>query len=534
MTEKSANLSSISKKIKRSHLDAIVIAVLCLLLWLYAAESDLFEILTEFMETHEDWELDEIAVALTIAGLGGFVFGIRRYWERERELVLRKKAEQRAVWLAQHDPLTQLPNRRYLREFSEKIRNADPAIEDVAVMAVDLDGFKKVNDLLGHDAGDELLKVIARRLSASFQDSTVIRLGGDEFLVVTTPSDVSVSKGHHAVHDLIKLLNKPVDLFGVNMEVGASVGISVSSGKAETLDHLIRTADAALYNAKRSGRNSAAVFEPFMLDNLSERAAKQASVRHALENNKLAGYFQPIVDLATGTFVSAEILTRWPENKDTSITAEEMIRFAEELGLILPLSEHLLRQAIRAVEDWPSELSLSFNLGPSMLADKGLARRLETILLETDFAPQRLTVEISEHALQLQQDTAGKLLAELSALGVRIALDSFGKGHCNLARLTKLPFDQIKLDRSLLLEAETGSLGLSVFETYFNFAHALELPIVAVGVETEDQQQQLKEMGCEFAQGFLYAPAISQDKFATFLLDAQDGSLPPVSAINNA
>ena len=256
-----------------------------------AVEVDLFEIVVEFMEDHEDWELDEIFLAVSIAGLGGFIFGARRLQELDRELILRKKAEQRSTWLAHHDPLTHLPNRRYLTEYSRTLQVSDHPAGTTSVLTVDLDGFKKVNDLLGHDAGDKLLEATADRLRQSYPNSTVFRLGGDEFLIVALKSETPNTDQRDAAEALVRLLNKPVDLFGVSAEVGASIGIATNSNETVKLEDLLFSADAALYYAKRAGRNNVAFFEPFMREDVSKRAARQASVRTALEENKLVPLF---------------------------------------------------------------------------------------------------------------------------------------------------------------------------------------------------------------------------------------------------
>ncbi|MEP3429133.1 MAG: EAL domain-containing protein [Roseibium sp.] len=513
MSEFATYLVNYFGRLKRTHVDALVISFLSLSLWLVAVIIDLYESIGEFLSTHEDWELDELVIAFTVAGLGGFVFGVRRYMERERELVLRKKAEARSTWLAQHDPLTHLPNRRYLKTLSKNIRNGSRVSQNLAVLAVDLDGFKKVNDLLGHDAGDALLKIIANRLKDAFPDSTVLRLGGDEFLVVTTSSEVSVAEGWQTVNNLIKALNEPADLFGVNTEVGASIGIALMSDCDDKIEDLARSADAALYHAKRTGRNNAAFYEPFMGETLKERASNQSRIRNAIKDGELVPHYQPILDLASHDIIGAEILTRWPTDEDDSISPKEIIEIAEELGLVISFSEQLLRQAIQSASDWPQEQSLFYNLAPTMLADKLLASRIATILSETGFAAHRLTVEVPEHALHNNKDTATAILTELKTLGVRIALDGFGGGQCNLVELAKMPIDLVKLDRALLTGASSGQAEKAVLETYFAFAHALGRPVVAIGVETKDQQAYLSEIKCDFAQGFLYSPAISEVDF---------------------
>ncbi len=517
MSELLSKVTRLYGRLSKAQLEAIVISATALALWLMAAEVDLFEIVVEFMEDHEDLELDEIFLAFSIAGLGGFIFGARRLQELGRELKLRKKAERRSTWLAQHDPLTRLPNRRYLSEYSKTLHVSNHPAGTISVLAVDLDGFKKVNDLLGHDAGDKLLEATADRLRQSYSNSTVFRLGGDEFLIVALKSETPNTDQRDAAEALVRLLNKPVDLFGVSAEVGASIGIATNSNETAKLEDLLFSADAALYYAKRAGRNNVACFESFMREDVSKRAARQASVRTALEENKLVPYFQPILDLETGMVVGVEVLTRWPENTGSPFSTQEIIGFAEELGLILPFSEHLLRLSIANSKEWPQELGLSFNLGPAMLSDKRLAERIESILSETGFAPSRLIIEVSEAALHLHYNTASITLPKLSALGIRIALDGYGAGHSNLRELARMPFDIIKLDRLLLADAVQEDIGTSVFESYVKVIKGLEKPIVAIGIETDAQKQLAQKLGCQFGQGHLFSPAVSEADISAVL-----------------
>ena len=497
-------------KLSQAQFEAIVIFAIAFALWLIAAQYDLFEIVSEFMESHEDWELDELIMAVSFAGFGGFVFGARRLLELARELKLRKEAEQQSTWLAQHDPLTHLPNRRYLSEYSKTLQVSKHTAGTICVLAVDLDGFKKINDLLGHDAGDKLLEVTADRLRQSYPNSTVFRLGGDEFLIVALKSETPKTDQCEAAEALVRLLNQPVDLLGVSAEVGASIGIATNSNETGKLEDLLFSADAALYYAKRAGRNNVTCFEPFMREDVSKRAARQASVKTALEENKLVPYFQPILDLETGLVVGVEVLTRWPENTGSPFSTQEIIGFAEELGLILPFSEHLLRLSISNSKQWPQEIGLSFNLGPAMLSDKRLAERIESILHETGFVPARLIIEVSEAALHLHHNTASITLPKLSELGIRIALDGYGAGHSNVRELAKMPFDIIKLDRLLLADAAQEDIGTSVFKSYVNVIKALEKPVVAIGIETDAQKQLAQELGCQFGQGHLFSPAVSE------------------------
>ncbi|MEP3048636.1 MAG: EAL domain-containing protein [Roseibium sp.] len=515
MSDSSKNIVNFTSILGRTHVDAIVISFISVILWLLAVEFDFYEDISGFLSKHEDWQLDEFIVAITLAGFGGFIFGFRRYREREHELVLRKKAEVRANWLAQHDPLTQLPNRRYLKTLSKNIHSGTSGAPDIAVLAIDLDGFKKVNDLLGHEAGDSLLKTLASRLKNAFPDSTVLRLGGDEFLVVTSASVVSVSDGWETVNELIKTLNQPVDLFGVSAEVGASIGIALKSDDTESLEDLVRAADAALYYAKGIGRNSAAFYEPSMSQALKDRATHQSNVRTAIRDKDLVPYFQPVIDLATQKLMGAEVLIRWPSRTDDTISPKEIVQIAEEVGMVIHLSEHLLREAILSAKNWPNAPSLFFNFAPTMLADKLLAQRIEKILTDASFAPERLIVEIPEAALHEHRDTAVVVLDQLKSLGVSIAVDGFGGGHCNLIELTKMPIDMFKLDRTLVVGAVASKTERAVMETYFNFAHSLGLPVVAVGVETKIQQALLREIECEFAQGFLYSQAVPDVDFVS-------------------
>ncbi len=493
--------------------DAIFIGLASVVLWLTAVEMDAYEAFHDFLEAHEDWELDEILLALILAGIGGFVFGLRRYLERTKEVLLRREAQARADWLSTHDPLTALPNRRYFSVLNLAELQADLQADQLAFLAIDLDGFKKINDLIGHGGGDQLLKTTALRLMNQYQDSIVIRLGGDEFLLIVDADQFGRASGVAAAKDLIKSLCAPMTISGVQVEVGASVGISIYPENGLEMADLLHAADVALYFAKRSGRNTAAFFELSMHQDVARRAELETKVRTALQQRTIMPHYQPIMDLATGNVVGAEVLARWSGDDGTMLPPDVFIPVAEEIGGIVNLSEQLLRKATEDALKWPADITLAFNIAPTMLSDRLLGKRIRRILAETGFPASRLEVEFTEGALLRETEAATTVIKDLVAGGTRIALDDFGTGYSNILQLSELSFSTIKIDRKFVDRAVRDDTQKAVVKTMIDLAGRLGVATIAEGIETAEQRDAVLNLGCSLGQGYYFSRAVPAWKF---------------------
>jgi diguanylate cyclase (GGDEF)-like protein len=423
---------------------------------------------------------------------------------------------------AQHDALTGLPNRIL---FVERVEQAMRAGGDQAVLFVDLDDFKRVNDSLGHAAGDELLVAVARRLRASLRDTdTAARLGGDEFAVLV--HDGGVELASKVASRIIAALREPVEVSGTRMPVQASVGIATALQQRDT-DALLRNADVAMYAAKEGGKGRFAVFEPAMHDRLRDRVGLEADLRRALERGELVLAYQPLVSLADGGVVGAEALVRWQHPTRGLLSPAAFLPVAEESGLILPLGRWVLREACRQVGQWTSghggrRLPISVNLSAHQLHHPGLVDEVVGALADTGLDPGALVLEVTESAVLRDHEVVAARLGALRARGVRIALDDFGTGYSSLSHLLYLPVDQLKIDRSFVRADD------AIVAAILQLGQRLGLEVVAEGVETQAQAERLLALGCQLVQGYHFGRPQPAADFAGLLEGAAPAS--PVGA----
>ncbi|MBO0347098.1 putative bifunctional diguanylate cyclase/phosphodiesterase [Roseibium limicola] len=503
--------------------DSVIYGVLALATWLFMIMIDGFDLFVDFAANHESWELDEAFLGLLTLGLFGFLFATQRHRQARLEIKRREIAESNISWIAKHDVLTRLPNRRFLQNFtkqkSKAILHQNP--KGFFVYSIDLDGFKKVNDLLGHAGGDELLIECGRRLKDLYDDALVIRLGGDEFLMLIEPEgNADPLKQADFIHEA---LCQPMQISNLQRHIDASIGISVFPDDTGDLEEAIRYADIAMYVAKKNG-------EPFtqfrsgMLSLLKEKADLEEAFRSALKNDEIVPHYQPLIDLGTGRIQGFEALARWTHNSLGSIPPTVFIPLAEEIGLIGELSNRLFERACLDATQWPADITLSFNLSPTELTDKALSNRLLQTLSKTGLDARRLEIEITENVLIQDLATATSILADIHAAGIRIALDDFGTGYSNLAQVSNLQFDRIKIDRSLLAGFVENERQKKVVEAIITFGKGLGVPMTAEGIETVGQATQLQNIGCACGQGFYFGRAIpAEDAFK--LLPLRDSEL---------
>ncbi|MER0236805.1 EAL domain-containing protein [Fulvimarina sp. MAC8] len=494
--------------------EILILSVFGLVIWGLAHNYDAFDFLAQFLEKHERWELDEIIFAILSAGLMGFVYAWRRLRELRKETRQRNAAELEAAWFAYHDPLTQLPNRHFI---DARLADGNWGIAEVgSVIAVDLDGFKKVNDLVGHHGGDELLVVVSQRLRSACPTEVIIRLGGDEFLLLTS----AIGEDANGLCDqIIEILAAPIVICGIQVDVGASIGFAPYC-KVRGFEEAMQQADMAMYAAKRRGRNTVCAFEPSLQDAQVERVEIERALRHAIDEHQIRLHYQPLIDLGTQQVRGFEALARWTLEDRTSIPPSKFITIAEEAGLITRLSEQLLRQACLDALTWPSDFYVAFNLSPMQLADHLLGLRIIRILSETGLPPHRLEVEITESALIQNLQTARTIIDELRTAGMTVAIDDFGTGFSSLSQLANIPFDRIKIDRSFIGSFEANAKQAKIMRSIVELGQGLNVQTTAEGIELKSQYEHLSQIGCVHGQGYLFSKPLPADRVPAFLKEA--------------
>ncbi len=481
-------------------------ASLCLfifLAYLISARIDLFETLHTLSIDHEDWQLDEIFAGAIVSTIGLFLYGLSRARATVRELSKRVAAEAHAKEMAMHDALTGLPNRRHLSVALDSLLAKAKAEEPLAVVAVDLDRFKPVNDLYGHAVGDQLLVKVADMLRREAgDDGFAARLGGDEFILLLPrrSEEHLLSK----LASLVTAFDSPFSLLSHEVSVGATLGVATAPGDGTDAETLMRRADVALYRGKEEGRGRFAFFEAGMDERVHERAALENDLRIAIRNEAVEPHFQALVQLSTGHVVGYEILARWRHPARGQIPPDQFIPIAEEAGLIGDLTLSVLRRACCEALPWAGAPRISLNISPVQLKDPALPQKLLKVLAECGFPPQRLEIEITEDALVADFDEARAILTSLKNQGVHIALDDFGTGYSSLRHLRELPFDVLKIDRSFVHSMSQSEEARILIKTIVSMAKNLGLGVTAEGIESAEDAAALQALGCELGQGFLY------------------------------
>ncbi|MEV8508290.1 EAL domain-containing protein [Actinoplanes sp. NPDC051475] len=423
----------------------------------------------------------------------------------------RARAERATRRRATHDALTDLPNRELLAETVASWGDRAAAEQlEVSLLFIDLDRFKMVNDHWGHQVGDELLCAVAGRLGAQVRDADLVcRIGGDEFVIaLASPSHTKLAES--LAGRVLEEFSRPFELSVGNVVVSASIGVAKSLGGAQALE-LIRDADTAMYKAKGSGRNAYALFDTSLRDQVRDRMNLEQALRSALSRGELSVHYQPIVDLATGELDGFEALMRWQHPTLGAVSPMDFIPVAEETGLIVESGAWLLREAVGQLAAWRAEqgprdrpLHVSVNVSVRQLRDHALAEVVRDVLTATGLPPEALWLEITESGVMEDLETALATLDALHALGVTLAIDDFGTGYSSLSYLNRLPVGIVKLDRSFVSDVGRHGANESIVRAVLAMTRAMNLRVVAEGVETELQRDWLREQGCDLAQGWLY------------------------------
>lgn len=448
-----------------------------------------------------------------------------------RDITERRGFEEKIEHMAQHDTLTGLPNRTLLVDRLEQaLERAGRHHQMVGVLLIDLDRFKTINDTLGHDVGDELLRAVSDRIARCLRGSDYVgRLGGDEFMIIL--SDLAGAQESISIcEDILRELALPFSIRGHEMYVTCSIGVSIAPNDGDDEQTLIRNADAAMYRAKEQGRNAYQFYTPDMNARAFERLALENSLRRALERNELRVYYQPKVNTATGKITGAEALVRWQHPDMGLVSPAKFIPLAEESGLIVPIGEFVMRTACAQNKAWQDaglpSITMAVNLSARQLHEAELVATVTGVLKQTGLDASWLELELTESMLMQQVEGPEKLLRALKGIGIELSIDDFGTGFSSLSYLKRFPIDYLKIDRSFIQDVPGDINDAAIVKAVIAMADSLNLKVVAEGVEKQEQIDFLHNHGCDDVQGFFFSPPVPSEKFTELL---QQGGRFPVA-----
>ncbi|MES2754449.1 MAG: EAL domain-containing protein [Pseudomonadota bacterium] len=454
---------------------------------------------------------DRTLVIPLLLSLALVIFGWLRHHRLSREVATRTVAEERAQHLAARDPLTGFLNRRSLAEeggaMFDRARRRRKAM---ALLMLDLDHFKTINDMHGHAVGDALIRAVAKEIGDAMPAiALTARFGGDEFACgFLFDSDHPETVDRIAEH-LVSRMAQPFEADGLQLHISASIGVARSDFEVAGIDALMRGADIAMYAAKNAGRNRYAWFDQSMERDLQARNEMENGLRQAIPKQQIVPYFEQQIDLTTGRLHGFEVLARWEHPTRGLIPPDMFISIAEETGMIGELSLSIMRQSFIAARDWDPALTLSVNISPWQLKDAWLAQKIIKVLTETGFPASRLEIEITESSLFDNLALAQSIVGSLKNQGIRVALDDFGTGYSSLAHLRALPFDRIKIDKSFVTSINTNPESVAIVKAIASLGESLNLPITAEGIEDEQIEERLRQLGCSKGQGYYYGRPLS-------------------------
>jgi diguanylate cyclase (GGDEF)-like protein/PAS domain S-box-containing protein len=473
----------------------------------------------ELWDRHKDGHI--FPVLVTLATIRDDSNAVRHYVASYTDITERKAYEERISYLAHHDALTKLPNRFSLQDRLEQaLATARRDHTRLAVLLIDLDNFKTINDTLGHNIGDGILVEVARRLRESVRDSDIVaRLGGDEFVVALTESGSGAVPVLAA--KLLHALARPYVIDGYDLNSTPSIGISVYPEDGDSAESLIKSSDVAMYHAKSNGRNNFQFFTPAMNVAATERLNIENSLRLGLERHQFLLHYQPQVDVTSGQVVGVEALVRWQHPQFGMVVPDRFIPIAEETGLILPLGAWVLEAAVEQLAAWESQglrgLRMAINLSARQLRDNGLLPVIEAVLGRYGVRAEQIELEITESAAMENAERTAAILLQLRAMGVGLAIDDFGTGYSSLSYLKRLPVGTLKIDRSFVMDIERDENDAAICTATISLAHSLGLSVVAEGVETAAQLEYLKKLGCDLAQGYYFSKPMPAEECTAFI-----------------
>ncbi len=528
---RSKSFAQLRKKIA---LDLTLIFLLCVVFYIVAGHFELFEQFVEFVEKHESWELDEIFLSCIYLVFAGLVFFVRRFremcllvFERDRALqqaqrsrlaVRRKQRElHRAAFT---DALTDLPNRAKLMLFLEKMLEQETGGRISALFFFDVDRFKQINDLHGHDIGDALLVKFARRVeqylgiaSLPSRESVariVARLGGDEFVAVVRDAE-NFEEIQSLAFGLLKSLSQPYTLNGISITTTTSIGVVAKTERYESASLLLGDADSAMYEAKRSGRGRVAFFEIDMRSRLLRRTRLERDLRNAVSGDELHVAYQPIVSLVSGRVKAVEALLRWNHPELGPIGPQEFVPIAEDSELIFDLGKWVLRESLRQMRQWMEEFSvnapqvMSVNVSRKQFSDPRIVEDFREVIGQSEVPANRIQLEITEDLYLGDIESILVTMQELKKIGARIAIDDFGTGTSTFSAIDRFPIDTVKIDRSLVTRVESSVDGAAIVNSLASLVRNLKATLVAEGVENPRQVVALQKLGCSYGQGFYFS-----------------------------
>lgn len=437
------------------------------------------------------------------------------------DISAQKAAEQRIRELADYDALTGLPNRRLLRDrFAQLLAAAEREQSEIALVFLDLDHFKRVNDSLGHSLGDELLCQVAGRLDSAIRRvDTLARLGGDEFILALPATHTAGAAD--VARRLLDTFGQPFEVGGHELTITPSLGISVYPRDGQDLETLLKNADTAMYKAKEQGRNAFQFYDSAMNTATLERLLMESNLRRALSQNEFVLHYQPLVSLESGLIIGVEALIRWQHPDLGLIMPDRFIHVAEETGLINPIGDWVLCEACRQAQAWCDAglpaLTMAVNVAPVQFRQSGFVALVAGALAASGLEPGQLELEVTERTVMHDADINLGTLSALHRMGVELSLDDFGTGYSSLAYLKRFPVGKLKIDRSFISDLETDADDRAIASTIVSMGRNLRLTVLAEGVETTEQLALLRKMGCDMAQGFLFSRPLPADRVADLL-----------------
>jgi len=483
---------------------SILVAVLLVGLYL-AFEVDVFANEDKRTVHEQTIELDEVLLLGGVLAVGLLVFAIRRNREQKKEASRRLAVEEQVRELAFQDGLTGLPNRRQFdMALATALASPPRAGASHAVLLMDLNGFKRVNDIHGHSIGDELLVVVAQRLLGAMRNGDLVaRFGGDEFAILACHVAGAEAATSVALR-VIDALQAPITTGSANHQIGVGIGIALTPGDGAESAEVLRKADVALYRAKAERRSALRFFEPQMDQQVRERERLEQELRSALASDSVTVVFQPAVDLDSRGVVGFEAAPRWTHATLGEIEPSRFIPIAEETGLIHELAARVLREGCRAATDWPDYVSLAVDLYPLQLRDPKFGENVLAILAETGLAAHRLEIELTESALVQDMEAAREILGRLRRAGVKVVLDNFGTGYSSLYHLRNFKLDKIKIDRSFIASMASEEQSAAIVAALVGLGSGLGVTVAAEGIDETQQRASLLNSGCVQGQGHLF------------------------------
>ncbi|WEK46764.1 MAG: EAL domain-containing protein [Candidatus Andeanibacterium colombiense] len=545
LTEASQTTGPADKNVGRAEHDVVAlgVAMAALILFVGTGGTVLPQIVRAWLGAGRG--PDTLITNALLLNIALIIFGWRRYVELTKEVGERRKAEENARLLAETDALTGLLNRRsFVPASARLVTEVCETNQGAAVLMLDLDNFKQINDLHGHKAGDLVLTETARRIEAFTPPGGVAaRLGGDEFALVVPYDRRTPDKLDQLAVALIEAAGKPVEIDSKSIHVSMSAGLArtIESPAPETAEDcaqsLLHHADIAMYHAKKRGRDGYAWFEPTMESELRFRNELETGIRAGIPKGEFVPFYEQQIDLASGELVGFEMLARWNSPKFGLVSPEIFIPIAEDIGVIAELSEFLIKQALEDAKQWNPKLSLSINISPIQLRDPWFSQKLLRLLVESGFPPHRLDIEITESCLHENVGVVRSVVTSLKNQGIQISLDDFGTGYSSLAQLRSLPFDRLKIDRSFVTELARDGANIKIVEAIVSLGRGFDLPITAEGIENAEVLRIMKAMGQLKGQGYLYGrpenAEMTLDRLAAADLLALEPELAPARPVRH-